>query len=84
MATGIEAAGLVLGAIPLVLAGLQFYAEGISVTKRYWRYKRGVNEILNELKVETAMCINSINILLFGIVTPKEMVRFLNNLRGAR
>lgn len=84
MATGIEAAGLVLGAVPLILAGLQFYAEGISVTKRYWRYKRGVNEILNELKVETAMCINSINILLFGIVTPKEMVGFLNDPRGAR
>jgi len=37
--SGIEVAGLVLGAIPLILAGLQFYGEGINVTKRYWKYK---------------------------------------------
>lgn len=39
MVTGVEAAGLVLGSIPLILAGLQFYVEGIHVTKRYWKYK---------------------------------------------
>jgi hypothetical protein len=36
--SGIEVAGLVLGAIPLILAGLQFYGEGINVTKRYAKY----------------------------------------------
>lgn len=31
--SGVEVAGLVLGALPLSSAGLQFYAEGIAVTK---------------------------------------------------
>jgi hypothetical protein len=84
MATGIEAAGLVLGAIPLILAGLQFYAEGISVTKRYWKYKEEVNNILYELKAENSMYINSINILLIGVVSQKEMVEFLNDPKGTR
>jgi hypothetical protein len=84
MATGIEAAGLVLGAIPLILAGLQFYSEGISVTKRYWKYKEEVNNILYELRAEHTMYINSINILLIGVVSQKQMVEFLNDPNGAR
>ncbi|KAI4708103.1 hypothetical protein J4E89_007223 [Alternaria sp. Ai002NY15] len=84
MATGIEAAGLVLGAIPLILAGLQFYAEGISVTRKYWSYHEEVSTILNDLEAENTMCINSIDILLKGVVTSKEMAEFLNDPRSAR
>ncbi|KAF1829055.1 hypothetical protein BDW02DRAFT_651632 [Decorospora gaudefroyi] len=84
MATGIEAAGLVLGAIPLILASLQFYAEGISVTKRYWKYKEEVNTLLKDLSAECSMCINSINMLLIGVVSQKDMVEFLNDPQGAR
>jgi hypothetical protein len=49
MVTGIETAGLVLGSIPLILASLQFYAEGINVTKRYWKYKEFVSQ-MNEMR----------------------------------
>jgi hypothetical protein len=84
MATGIEAAGLVLGAIPLILAGLQFYAEGISVTKRLWKYKEEVSIILHDLRAENTMFVNSINILLIGVVSQKEMVEFLNDPKGER
>jgi hypothetical protein len=84
MATGIEAAGLVLGAIPLILAGLQFYSEGISVTKRYLKYKEEVNILLYELKVEISMYVNSINILLNGVVNKKEIVEFWNDPKAAR
>jgi hypothetical protein len=60
MASGVEAAGIVLGAIPLILAGLQFYAEGIGVTKRYWKYREEVNSLLVELRTENSIYINSI------------------------
>ncbi|OAL55261.1 hypothetical protein IQ07DRAFT_160947 [Pyrenochaeta sp. DS3sAY3a] len=84
MATGIEAAGLVLAAIPLILAGLQFYAEGIVVTKRYWKYKEEVNSLLYELRAENTMYINCINILLFGVVSQKDMAEFLKDPGGSR
>ena len=84
MAAGIEAAGLILGAIPLLLAGLEFYAQGISVTKRYWKYNEEVKTVLYELKAENIMYINSINILLVGVVNQKEMVDFLNDPQGPR
>ncbi|KAH7372042.1 hypothetical protein BKA66DRAFT_534758 [Pyrenochaeta sp. MPI-SDFR-AT-0127] len=84
MATGIEAAGLVLSSIPLILAGLQFYAEGISVTKRYWRYKEEIRTILYELGAENTMYINSINMLLIGVVSQKDMAEFLTDPGGTR
>ncbi|KAL9618858.1 MAG: hypothetical protein Q9160_006448 [Pyrenula sp. 1 TL-2023] len=35
--SGIEAAGLVLGALPLVIAGLKFYIEGVTTITKYLR-----------------------------------------------
>lgn len=61
MVTGVETAGLVLGSIPLILASLEFYANGIAVTKRYWRYKEEFKSLVVELRTEHTMCVNSIN-----------------------
>ncbi|KAH8726119.1 hypothetical protein GQ44DRAFT_771685 [Phaeosphaeriaceae sp. PMI808] len=77
MATGIEAAGLVLGSIPLILASLQFYAEGIGVTVRYWKYREEVNSLVVELRAENSLYINTINMLLIGVVDNKDMAIFL-------
>lgn len=84
MATGVEIAGLVLGSIPLILAGLEFYANGIAVTKRYWRYREEFKSLLVELRTEHTMCINSINMLLIGVVKQKEMEDFLKYPYGDR
>jgi hypothetical protein len=84
MASGVEVAGLVLGSIPLILAGLQFYAEGISVTKRYGKYREEVGSLLVELRAENTLYINSINMLLIGVVGQAEMAAFLADPKGAR
>lgn len=80
--SGVEVAGLVLGALPLLLAGLQFYAEGIAVTKRYWKYREEVNSLLNDLKAENAVYQNSIETLLLGVVDAKDVTEFLANPGG--
>jgi hypothetical protein len=80
--SGIEVAGLVLGALPLLLAGLQFYAEGIAVTKRYWKYREEVNSLLDDLKAENAVYQNSIETLLLGVVDAKDVTEFLANPGG--
>lgn len=84
MASGVEIAGLVLGSIPLILAGLQFYAEGISVTRRYAKYREEVNSLVIELGAENSLYLNSINMLLIGVVPPEEMVVFLADPKGSR
>ena len=80
--SGIEVAGLVLGSLPLLLAGLQFYAEGIAVTKRYWKYREEVNSLLDDLKAENAVYQNSIETLLLGVVDAKNVEEFLANPGG--
>ena len=75
--SGVEVASLVLGALPLLLAGLQFYAEGIAVTKRYWKYREEVNSLLDDLKAENAVYKNSIETLLLGVVDSKNAAGFL-------
>jgi hypothetical protein len=84
MAAGIEVAGLVLGTTPLLLVGLQFYAEGIGVTKRYWQYRAHVNDILVELRSENSLYFNTINMLLVDVVDQKEIALFLAEPGGDR
>lgn len=74
--SGVEVAGLVLGAFPLLLAALQFYSEGIDVTKRCLRYRQEVNILLADLKTENALYRNNVAILLQGVVDAKDMDKF--------
>jgi hypothetical protein len=77
--SGLEVAGLVLGAVPIILAGLQFYAEGIQVTKRYRKYEEGVRDLLRQLRIEHSIYANSIKLVLHGVVKQKEIAMFLAN-----
>jgi hypothetical protein len=84
MVTGVETAGLVLGSIPLILAGLEFYAKGIAVSKRYFKHREQFQNLIRELRTENAICTNSINLLLVGVVKQRDMAAFLEDPRGDR
>jgi len=84
MVTGVETAGLVLGSIPLILASLEFYAKGIAVTRRCFKYEQQFNSLINELRTENAICTNTLNLLLTGIVKQQDMAEFLADPRGKR
>ncbi|RYP46644.1 hypothetical protein DL768_007189 [Monosporascus sp. mg162] len=84
MVTGVETAGLVLGSIPLVLAGLEFYAKGIAVTKRCLKYREQFQSLIRELRTENTICTNSINLLVVGVVNQKDMADFLADPCGDR
>lgn len=74
--SGVEIAGLVLGAFPLLVAGLQFYAEGIDVTKRYIRFREEVNSLLDDLGAENTLYRNNIAMLLRGVVKATAIDEF--------
>ncbi|KAF2121309.1 hypothetical protein BDV96DRAFT_627668 [Lophiotrema nucula] len=82
--SGVEAAGLVLGSIPLILAGLEFYAKGIAVTRRYVKYKEEYKTLRNELGTEHVLFVNTIELLLFGLVKPTTLKEMLNEPGGER
>ena len=70
--SGIEVAGLVLGAIPLVISALEHYAEGVDTVRRWWRYKRELNLLAVLLGGEHACYIGSCERLLRDIVPTQE------------
>jgi hypothetical protein len=84
MVTGVETAGLVLGTIPLILKSLEFYMQGITITRRCFRYREDFRRLIHELSTENTFYINTMNLLLIGTVKPKDMAEFLSNPLGIR
>lgn len=66
--SGIELAGLVLGAIPVVVAGLESYIKGVATIKRYSKYKNELKSLRTSLTTEYDIFRNSCEELLEGLV----------------
>lgn len=77
MATGIEIAGLVLAAVPMLMKAPESMAGGIAVTKRYDRYRVLFNQVVQGLKSENAILKKSLAIILSGVIPRSMMEQFL-------
>jgi hypothetical protein len=80
--SGLEVAGVVLGALPLVISALEHYREGVNTTKRYWRYKKEVDSLILQVKTERGIFINTLEQLLTGIVKTEHMAGFTSEPGG--
>ncbi|KAL3423083.1 hypothetical protein PVAG01_04830 [Phlyctema vagabunda] len=67
--SGIEAAGLVLGAIPLVLAAIDQYNKGLSAFEAFKKWKDISHKAVTELWHEYTRLVSTIETLLEGIAT---------------
>jgi hypothetical protein len=77
--SGLEVAGVVLGALPLVIAALEHYAQGINTAKRFWRYKTELRSVILQVKTEHRIYLNTLEQLLTGIVRTEHMAGLVNN-----
>ena len=68
-----EAAGLVLGAIPLVVSALEHYVQGVDTIAKWWSYKRELTSLVRVLGAEHARFLGTCEKLLEGLVTPDEL-----------
>ncbi|KAF1941763.1 hypothetical protein EJ02DRAFT_191853 [Clathrospora elynae] len=75
--SGFEIAGMVLGALPLVISALEHYANGINTAKRFWRYKSEVRWLILQIKTEEGIFVNTIEQLLTGILRIEQMTEFI-------
>lgn len=66
--SGIEATGLVLGALPLIIEAIKAYANGAATVWRYAKYKRRLIDLSEELAVEMALFENVCDELLDGLI----------------
>jgi hypothetical protein len=80
--SGLEVAGVVLGALPLVISALEHYANGIHTAKRYWRYKLELKSLILQIDTERGIFINTLEQLLGGLVRIEHMTEFLSNPGG--
>lgn len=75
---GIEVIGIVLGAIPLLISGLEHYADGADTIRRAFRAGREFRILKQKLDDENLLFRNTITILLeecVDIETQKDLMK---------
>lgn len=80
MVTGVETAGLVLAAFPLVISGVQAYREGLKPLRTWWQYRTQVLELSAAIDSQHLMFLQNIELLLDPIVaSSSQMNRLLKS-----
>ena len=72
MVTGVEIAGLVLAAFPLILDGLSHWLEGVHKVKRWRQIYRQLKDYETRLQSQRVTYQNTLELLLVGIVQADE------------
>lgn len=83
MVTGVEAAGLVLAVLPLLVNQLDVYARGIEKIKVLRRYRREFADYSVGLGTQYAILLNTLEQALEGVVEDDDEVsELINHPRG--
>jgi hypothetical protein len=69
-------------AFSTILASIEFYVEGISVTKRYWKYREEMNQMLHEIRADHTLFTNNCHMILIGVISSTDMTDFLTLAMG--
>jgi hypothetical protein len=80
--SGLEIAGVVLGALPLVISALEHYVAGVNTAKRFWRYKSELRSLILQINTQGGIFLNTLEQLLGGVVRIENMDSFLSNPGG--
>ena len=78
--SGIEVTGIVLGSVPLLISGLEHYAEGLNTIQRWLRYRRELKKLVRALRAEIVRFELTCVRVLHGLVsqlTEQEMITLL-------
>lgn len=75
--SGIEIAGLVLGAFPILLHALESYREGAEVLMDWWRIQRAYKKCRQDLKYHQLLFEGNIERFLLPLVVDEEELRQL-------
>lgn len=83
MVTGIEATGVALAILPLVVNQLDNYARGLEKIKTLRRYKWQLEDFSSGLSAQYAMMVNTLELSLEGVVDDHDQRSdLINNPRG--
>lgn len=71
---GVEVAGFVLASIPLVISGLEHYAEGVSTIKIMFNAPSEFRSLSRRLTVEQRILKNSVELLLHDCIEDDQLL----------
>jgi hypothetical protein len=77
--SGLETAGVVLGALPLIISALEHYAEGVRTAKRFWQYKSEFRSLILQVRTEREIFVNTLERLLIGIIRIERIAEYLSH-----
>lgn len=77
--SGIEVVGVVLGVMPLIIEGLERYAEGISTAKRLFRPERELRRLRRRVNAELQIFRNTTRSLLVNITNDAHVTSLIDN-----
>ncbi|KAF3195663.1 hypothetical protein TWF225_000059 [Orbilia oligospora] len=80
--SGIEIAGLVLGAVPLVIAALEHYEDIIGPAKSFVKFKGELGRAIRELRNYHTLFEQSIEVLLRPVTTDQELNEMIDNTKS--
>jgi hypothetical protein len=80
--SGLETAGVVLGALPLIISALEHYAEGVRTAKRFWQYKSELRSLILQVRTEREIFVNTLERLLIGIIRIERIAEYLSHPGG--
>ncbi|KAI1735504.1 hypothetical protein F4680DRAFT_435475 [Xylaria scruposa] len=80
--SGFEVAGLVLGAVPLLISALEHYGDGLSTLKRWRRYEHELRSLVRNLDTERVKLQNVCEKLLVGIVPESQIEAMIKDPLG--
>lgn len=73
MATGVEIAGLVLGAMPLVIYALESYRKGLAPLLDYFHYESTLTKLRTRLNIQHVLFEDHLKRLLLSQSSPAEI-----------
>ncbi|KAL7923319.1 hypothetical protein ACQKWADRAFT_290556 [Trichoderma austrokoningii] len=80
--SGLEVAGAVLGAIPLVISALEHYQQGVRVIQRWRKYDMELQCLIRNIETERIKLQNICEKLLDGLVPPSQIDTMVENPGG--
>ena len=71
--SGIEVVGIVLGALPIMVSGIERYSEGLSAARRLLHPRRELRNLHRAIRTELQVFRNTALLLLHRIATESEV-----------
>ena len=71
--SGIEVVGIVLGALPIMVNGIERYSEGLSAASRLFNTRRELRNLHRAVRTELQVFRNTALLLLHRIATESEV-----------